>query len=256
VVVGVGRYDTIGLRYARYRRPDPRIAAQIDRVLGAADLVVNVGAGSGSYETGERNYVAVEPSEVMLAQRPMWGASAVRAVAEHLPFARRSFDAATAILTVHHWSDAVAGVGELRRVTRGRVIVLCWDAEHFARTFWLVQDYLPEAIEHEKNLLTYPTLREMLAPCVVEPVLVPYDCTDGFFAAYWRRPEMYLDPDARATISSLALLDGAVVERMATRLRADLRSGAWRHRHGQLLAQDTYDAGYRLIISEPTDDGG
>jgi SAM-dependent methyltransferase len=243
-------YDRIGDAYATHRRPDPRIAAQIDDALGDAKLVLNIGAGTGSYETGDRTYVGVEPSPVMIAQRSAEAGPVVQAVAEHLPFADRSFDASMAILTVHHWTDARAGITELRRVTRRRIIVLTWDAEHFRGKFWLVRDYLPEAAAHEQKLVTMTTLSELLAPCSAEPVLIPHDCTDGFFAAYWRRPEAYLDPRVRASISGLALLDQTAVDRMATALRHDLESGEWDRRHSDLRDQPVYDNGYRLIVAD------
>ena len=245
-------YDRIGSTYARYRRADPRIAAQIDRALAGATTVLDVGAGTGSYETSRRRYVAVEPSRLMLGQRRPDSPPAVQAVAGRLPFPDDAFDAAMAILTVHHWPDAPAGLAELRRVTRGRIVILTWDAEHFANTLWLVRDYLPESALQERPLCTLPAVRSLLGPCQVEPVVVPHDCTDGFFAAYWRRPEVYLDPDARAAISGLALLEPAVVERMVSALREDLSSGAWHRRHSDLLAQDNYDHGYRLVVTDDT----
>lgn len=243
-------YDQIGSTYAAHRGPDPRIFATIDAALGEATTVLDVGAGTGSYELGDRRYVAVEPSRVMLRQHQPGAAPAVQGVAEHLPFANDAFDAAMAILTVHHWPDAARGLTEVRRVSRGPIVVLTWDAEQFADTFWLVRDYLPEAALHELPLITLTRVRELLGPCRVEPVPVPHDCADGFFAAYWRRPERYLDPAVRAAISGLALLDPVVVDRMVTELGADLASGRWHERHGDLLDVDTYDHGYRLVVTE------
>ena len=244
-------YDRIGRRYAAYRRPDERIAAQIEAALGTAKRVLDVGAGTGSYEVGSRMYVAVEPSTVMLGQRARDAGPAVRGAAEQLPFEDRSFDAAMAILTIHHWRDAALGIAEMRRTTDGPIVILTWDAEHFADTFWLVGEYLPEVAMHELPLTTLRRVRDLLGPCRVESVLVPHDCRDGFFAAYWRRPEMYLDEGARASISALALLEPGVVERMVRELRADLDSGRWHQRHRDLLERDEYDAGYRLVVSEP-----
>jgi len=240
-------YDRIGATYDRFRRADPRVARQIHRALGAARRVVNVGAGTGSYEPPD-HCVAVEPSPLMLGRRPPASAPAVRGVAERLPFPDASFDAAMAIFTVHHWADPEAGLAELRRVSTGPVVVLSWDAGHFADDFWLVRDYLPEASAADRDLPTVSAIARSLGPCRVEPVPVPHDCTDGFSAGYWRRPEMYLEPDARAAISNLALLDPAVVERMATELSSDLASGAWRERNNELLELEELDCGYRLII--------
>ena len=111
-------YNRIGDRYALRRQPDPRIAARILEGLGAATSVVNVSAGTGSYEPTDRRVVAVEPSEVMIRQRPAHAAPVVRAVAEALPFRDDEFDAALAVLTIHHWTDLARGLAELRRVTR------------------------------------------------------------------------------------------------------------------------------------------
>jgi ubiquinone/menaquinone biosynthesis C-methylase UbiE len=137
-------YDTIGRNYARHRQPDPRIASQIDAALGDARLVLNVGAGTGSYEAGDRRVVAVEPSTIMLAQRLSSAAPAVRAVAGELPFSDASFDAAMAIFTVHHWPHPVAGLAELCRVADGIVILTFDPAIHAGH--WLYEDYLPEAV--------------------------------------------------------------------------------------------------------------
>lgn len=243
-------YDRIGSTYGEHRRPDPRVAAAIEGALGSAMTVLDVGAGTGSYELGDRHYVAVEPSQLMLAQRAPDAAPAVQGVAERLPFPDDTFDAAIAILTVHHWTDAAAGLAEVRRVTRGPIVVLTWDAEQLADTFWLVREYLPESALQELPLVTLTAVRLLLGPCRVEPVSVPHDCTDGFFAAYWRRPERYLDPGVRAAISGLALLDPTVVDRMVTELGDDLASGRWHERHADLLELDTYDHGYRLVIAD------
>ncbi|MHB8464108.1 MAG: class I SAM-dependent methyltransferase [Acidimicrobiales bacterium] len=241
-------YDRIGATYAKYRRPDPRIAMQLDRALGDAKTVLNVGAGTGSYELAGRRWVAVEPSDVMLAQRGPDASPTVKGIAEHLPFADKTFDAATAIFTVHHWTDAAAGLAELRRVTRGPMVVLTWDVE-LSADYWLLREYAPEAQSDAESLVCAAETLALLGDARVEVVAVPHDCTDGFFACYWRRPEMYLDPDARAAISGLALLPPEIHTRLERALRADLESGAWRARHADLLGQDSYDAGYRLVIS-------
>ena len=240
-------YETIGQGYARRRVPDPRIAAQIWRALGAARRICNVGAGAGSYEPPDREVTAVEPSPAMIAQRRS-RRRVVRARAEALPFADRSFDAATAFLTLHHWQDLAGGLAELRRVAPLRV-VFTFDPERQI-DLWLVRDYLP-AIQ-ELELIRSPTiaqLAELLGGAEVSPVLVPWDCSDGFQAAYWRRPERYLDPEVRASISTLALLPQAMVDDAMTRLAADLASGAWAARNAELLARDEMDYAYRLLVS-------
>jgi SAM-dependent methyltransferase len=241
-------YDRIGTTYRQYRRADPRLAHQIHRALGKASRVVNIGAGTGSYEPAA-TIVAVEPSRRMLDQRPPDSAPGVQAVAEHLPFADGTFDAAMAIFTVHHWTDPRAGLAQARRVTAGPLVVLTWDAQYFADHFWLVRDYLPEVSQADRAIPALSQTARLLQPCRIEVVPVPHDCTDGFSAAYWRRPEMYLDPGARAAISNLALLDPAVQDRMAAALSSDLASGRWYERNAELLELDELDCGYRLIVT-------
>jgi SAM-dependent methyltransferase len=239
-------YDRIGVGYAAYRRPDPRIASVIEDALGDAASVVNVGAGTGSYEPAGRTVLAVEPSAEMVRQRAASAAPAARATAERLPLRDRSVDAAMAVLTIHHWSDWRRGLAEMRRIARDRVVVLTWEPEHAG--FWLVQDYFPEIPAHDRD--TFPALDEVagfLGTGDVRPVPVPADCSDGFLGAYWRRPEMYLDAGARAAISGFARL-GDLDTKLA-RLRADLADGAWERRHGHLRALDTVDLGYRLIVA-------
>jgi SAM-dependent methyltransferase len=242
------RYDAIGATYARTRRPDPRIAARIDAALGDAVTVVNVGAGTGSYEPRDRRVVAVEPSLTMIRQRPRDAAPAVVGRAEELPLADGSVDAALAILTVHHWGDARRGLAELRRVARDRVVVLTWDVT-FTGRFWLFE-YFPGIAAFD--LPRFPPLElyeQELGPLEVAPVPVPHDCTDGFLAAFWRRPEGYLDPAVQANMSGFAVLPRAEVEAGSAALAADLASGAWAERHGDLLALDELDAGYRLLVT-------
>jgi len=241
-------YDRIGRRYAQRRRPDPRIAARIARALGDARTVVNVGAGTGSYEPEDRHVVAVEPSEVMIAQRPREAAPVVRAVAEALPFSNNQFDAALAVLTVHHWTDPKRGVAELRRVAR-RQVIFTWDPAHLA-PFWFTRDYLPDAVALDAGFTTLRATVALLGAATVEPIPVPHDCHDGFFAAYWRRPEAYLDPDVRAGISGFGILDENVVEHALKLLADDLESGEWYRRNDHLLGLDELDLGYRLVVAQ------
>ena len=237
-------YDTIGRGYADFRRPDPRIAAQIHAALGDARTVVNVGAGTGSYEPTDRTVVAVEPSEVMLAQRR--GGTVVRAVAEALPFPDRAFDAAMAILTVHHWTDPWAGLAELRRVAPRRV-VFATDEDVIWR-YWFLRDYVGELFgTYEEPPVG--RIAEAVGADRVEVIPVPVGCTDGFFAAYWKRPEAYLDAGVRAAISPLARMDPAALEEPLGRLADDIRTGAWAERNAELADLETFDAGYRLLIS-------
>lgn len=240
-------YDDIGRSYSGHRRPDPRIARVINAALGDAQSVVNVGAGTGSYEPTDRAVVAVEPSSVMIAQRPANAAPVVRGSADHLPFADGAFEAALAILTVHHWSDRRAGLAEMRRVARGQVVVLTWDPEHPG--FWLVRDYFPDIIELDRSI--FPTLAELeavLGHVEVSAVPIPHDCVDGFLGAYWRRPVAYLDEGVRAGISTFARIKD--VAPRIERLRAELEDGRWSMKNAELLGLEQLDVGYRLVVSD------
>lgn len=247
-------YDRIGRTYRRHRRAEPSIVALIDRALAGARTVVDVGSGSGSYGPAGRAVVAVEPSTVMIAQRTAGAAPVVRAVAEALPFPAASFDAAVSVFSVHHWSDPRAGIDELKRVAATQ-IVLTWDAAVQAEAFWLMADYLPEVAELSAGSVDLGPVVELLSPTAIWPVPVPADCRDGFFGAYWKRPETYLDPSARASISAFALLDPGVVEGAMRRLATDLGSGSWHRRYEHLLGFDEIDLGYRLAIRRPTEAG-
>lgn len=246
------RYETIGVGYARRRRPDPRVAAQIHGHLGSPAErrhVLNVGAGAGSYEPEDRRVTAVEPSPRMIAQRPPTVTrEVVRAVGGALPFPDGTFDAATALLTVHHWPDPFAGLAEVRRVTTGPVVVFTFDYAVHAEQ-WLVADYFPEMLAFDTDLPTPAALAEALGGGTVEVVPIPVDCLDGFMHAWWRRPEAYLEPDVRAAISGLARLPDTVILPAVERLRADLASGAWAERHADLLDRTELDGGYRLVVS-------
>jgi SAM-dependent methyltransferase len=240
-------YDDIGTTYARTRRTDPRIAAAIRSALGDdVRTVVNVGAGAGSYEFADLDTTAVEPSATMIAQRAADAAPVVQAGAEALPFADGAFDAATAILSDHHWPNRLKGLRELRRVAR-RAVVLTFD-QSCSEEVWLPRDYLPGF--RRLPALPFDAIVAALGASAVVPVPVPRDCQDGFMFAFWRRPEAYLDPLVRAGISVFSQLDAAEVEEMTRRLSADLASGAWRARNEAILDQEALDCGYRLLIAE------
>jgi SAM-dependent methyltransferase len=245
------RYDTLGVGYTAVRQEDPRLAARIRAALGDARSVLNVGAGAGSYEPGDLDVIAVEPSAVMRAQRPPGAPPVVDACAEQLPFEDDSFDAAMAILSDHHWDDHARGLAELRRVARRRVVLFNAEPQMVAES-WLVRDYLhgfaglvPPEYSLEQTL-------DALGGGRIEPVPIPHDCRDGFMHAYWRRPHAYLDPRVRAGISVFGMLDPAEVDDMLARLVADLDSGEWERRNGVLLELDELDLGYRLLIAELT----
>lgn len=239
-------YDTIGATYAVTRRTDPRIAAQIRTALGDVRTVVNVGAGAGSYEPPDLQVLAVEPSAVMRSQRRPDAAPCVSATAESLPFEDRSFDAAMAVATIHHWQDPIAGLREMRRVAR-RVVAFTFDLDGLCQ-FWLTRDYLPELVGLVVGL---PSLAEM-ADAIgarIEPVLIPWDCADGFPEAYWRRPETYLDDSVRRGMSLWARVGPGIEQRAVGSLRDDLASGRWAERNRDLFDLDAADLGLRLLIA-------
>jgi SAM-dependent methyltransferase len=242
------RYDTIGRTYTATRRPDPRVEARLRAALGGATRVLNIGAGAGSYEAAGPVVAAVEPSPVMIAQRGPGAAPAAQGVAEHLPFRDGAFDAALMIFTIHHWTDWRAGIAEARRVA-GRAVILTWDPE-VQGAFWFTNEYLPEATTDEKIAgQTLSEVADLLGGASIEPMPIPADCVDGFFACFWARPEAYLDPVVRAGISCCALLDQKMVEERMARLADDLASGAWDERHPGLRERPELDVGYRLVVS-------
>lgn len=248
-------YDTIGRGYATTRQEEPRIAAAIGAALGDAGSVVNVGAGAGSYEPRDREVAAVEPSRVMIDQRPAHAVRAIQARAEELPFSDDSFDAAMAIFSDHHWRDRRAGLRELRRVARRRVLLFNADPAEADR-FWMTRDYLPEFVAlipgRQRSAGGWQDELAELLPGELrsERVPIPHDCRDGFYAAWWRRPSAYLDPAVRAGISFFAALPDAEVKAAMARLEADLDSGAWERRHADLLTLNELDLGYKLITVE------
>ena len=249
--MSVTRYDTIGLGYSTTRREDPRLRARLHAALGNARSVVNVGAGTGSYEPRDRYVIAIEPSDVMAAQRPPELAPAMRARAEELPLRDDAVDAAMAIVTVHHWDDGQRrGVGELRRVARGPVVILTFDPSVFAR-MWLIRDYLPEIAELDRRTFPAPVqLAEWLGGDVtIESIPIAADTPDWMLGSFWAHPERVLDESARNATSGFARLPPGVVARCATAVTDDLASGAWDQRHGHLRALDELDVGLRLITA-------
>jgi SAM-dependent methyltransferase len=236
-------YDLIGSGYRQYRRPDPRIAAVITEALGDARAIVNVGAGAGSYEPESRMVVAVELSATMIHQRPLGAAPAVQASAMNLPFSDNTFDAAMAVLTLHHWPDRGRGLEEMRRVVKGPRVIVTWEPP--PTPFWLTDEYFPQILEEDRRL--FPAwFRDPHFQASVRPLLVPGDCTDGFLCAYWQRPAMYLDPGARQAISSFSR--DYNFSPGLERLRSDLADGSWQRRHGHLINMKELDLGYRLVV--------
>lgn len=240
-------YESIGRSYARTRQPDPRIASAIRSALGDATSVINIGAGAGSYEPTDIDLLAVEPSATMIAQRPSDAAPAVHGTAEQLPAADQSFDAALAILTIHHWKDRPTAFEEIRRVVRKRAVFFTWLP---GAPFWLY-DYFPGMRSLDEARIPPLGEYERLGPLTSMVVPIPHDCLDGFAAAYWRRPDAYLDPTVRANISTLALLQPDEVDAGVTQLASDLASGQWLQRHGAVMEKREIDFGYRIIRAEP-----
>ncbi len=247
-------YEVDGSGYALRRRADPRIAAMIRDGLGTARSMVNVGAGAGSYEPPTLEVIAVEPSATMRSQRPRDAPPAIDAVAEDLPFPDGSFDAALAVITVHQWRDPERGLLELRRVSRGRVVIVTFDGDALD-AFWLAH-YVPELIEAERR--RYPAIdriRTVLGgSSTVVPVPVPIDCTDGFTEAYYARPERFLERQVRASQSAWGFVTEATAGRAVDRLRSDLETGAWDRRWGHLRHQPRFQGSLRLVLAEPAGD--
>lgn len=245
-------YDRVGRAYAATRHTDPCIAAAIQAPLATMTSVVNVGAGAGSYEPAQTT-VAVEPSAVMIAQRPPGAAPAIRASAEAIPLPDGAADAAMAVLTVHHWSDLEAGIAELRRIARRRIVIFTFDPD-LNGNYWLLREYLPQLVESDPGAAV-PLNRLVAAlggrqATTVTPVPIPHDCTDGFVAAFWRRPAAYLDPAVRAGMSLFTTAQPDIVTAGLDHLARDLDSGAWQHRHADLLDLTELDVGYRLLTTD------
>jgi SAM-dependent methyltransferase len=243
-------YDRIGPGYAKTRRADPRIAARIDAALGDARTVLNVGAGAGSYEPADRQVTAVEPSAEMIAQRPAGSAPVVQASAEELPFAGDSFDAAMAVLTVHHWADAAAGLNEMRRVTRQRLLIVAFDPAALT-DLWITHDYFPEMLGLKRRSSgSGEELARALPGASSVQIPVPRDCSDHFFAALWARPEMLLDEEVVRPMWVWQSISEKARREGRERLAADLDSGAWDERYGHLRETAELDVGLRLVVAE------
>jgi SAM-dependent methyltransferase len=248
---GDADYGTIGPGYARFRRPDPRIASVIHAALGAARTVLNIGAGAGSYEPTDRDVTAVEPSAAMRAQRPAHLPRAIDAVAQKLPFADKSFDAAMTTFSVHQWPDLAAGLKEIRRVTRGPIAILTGDPEALDR-FWLV-DYAPEVIATEAR--RYPPVAAFKAALdgvwEISNVAIPLDCRDGFNEAYYGRPHMLLDPAARQACSAWSFVAPEAIARFEHDLKRDLDNGSWDKKYGGRRVQRSFHGSLVLLVSRP-----
>lgn len=247
----VTRYDTIGVSYSQTRREDPRFRAQIHAALADARTVVNVGAGTGAYEPRDRHVIAIEPSDVMAAQRARDRVPAIRASAGSIPLRDRSVDAAMAVLSVHHWDEErEQGVRELRRVARGAVVIMTYDAT-VSGAMWLMADYLPEVAT--LDLRTFPPLEELAewlgGDVRINEMPIPCDTPDWMLGSFWAHPERVLDASARAATSGFARLSTNVVDRVVSDVSRDLASGVWDDRYGHLRRLEALDVGLRLVVA-------
>lgn len=243
-------YDRIGGGYGMHRRGDPRIAARIDDALGDARSVLNVGAGTGSYELADREVTAVEPSAEMIAQRPAGAAPVVQAGAESLPFDDDSFDATMAVLTAHHWTDLRGGLNEMVRVARQRVVIVAFDSEAL-EDLWIAADYFPEMLKLKRRSgASSHDLMTMLSAATSTSLPVPRDCADHFFAALWARPELLFDEEIVRPMWVWQSISEESRQAGRERLAADLKSGAWERRYGHLRRMDELDVGLRLVVSK------
>ncbi|MGD0198414.1 MAG: methyltransferase domain-containing protein [Solirubrobacteraceae bacterium] len=245
------RYDAIGRDYARTRRADPRLAERIECALGDARSVLNVGAGAGSYEPRDRYVVAVEPSDVMAAQRPRELAPAIRCSAGAIPLRDDSVDGAMAVLSIHHWDDEQqAGVLEMRRIARDAVVIVTYDPLASGE-MWLMRDYLPEVADLDRRIFPAPQLivAWLGGNATVDVLPIPSDTPDWMLGSFWAHPERVLDPAARAATSGLARMAPATVDRVVAAVADDLESGAWDERYGDLRELEEYDVGLRLIVA-------
>ena len=245
------RYETIGGTYARTRRTEPAIAAEIRRALDDALSVVNVGAGAGSYEPEDIEVIAIEPSATMAAQRPP-ERPAIIASAEALPLADDSADAAMAMLTIHHWADLAAGLAEMRRVARDRVVIVSLEPSVMARSW--VREYAPALLEFDRELPPAEDVAALIGGRTeIRTVMIPADCRDIFIETSLGRPELLLDDVVRANCSGFARMDDEAEAEAIARLAADLDSGEWDRRFGRFREMDEFDGGLRLILARPVD---
>ena len=240
-------YDDIGTTYSVTRCTDPKIAQQIYAELQGATRIVNIGAGTGSYEPEDIALVAVEPSAKMIAQRKIGAHSVEQAFAEKLPFEHNSFSHAMTVLSMHHWADRARAFREINRVATEKFVALTWDPN--AEPFWLTRDYFPEIHEMDKQI--FPDLDELQAhfdEVNMRPLLIPSDCQDGFFAAFWKRPAAYLNSTVRQSMSPFAKIKE--LSAGLQRLEEDLASGVWAKNNQAILNASFLDVGYRVVSAK------
>jgi SAM-dependent methyltransferase len=241
-------YSRHGQGYSSRRRTDPRIAARVHQALGDARTVLNVGAGAGSYEPEDRYVLAIEPSATMRAQRPKHLVPAIHGVAEQLPLDDQSVDASMALVTVHQWRDLEKGLSELRRVTRGPIVVLTFDGDALDR-YWLAQ-YAPELISVERR--RYPAIDRIAkglgGTSEVHVIPIPIECVDGFTEAYYARPEAFLEDEVRRSQSAWSFVPEEAQSRFVSTLKDELNSGVWDQKHGAWRKKPYFEGSLRLIV--------
>lgn len=256
-------YESIGEGYSLHREADPRIVQELVRLLGLSKgtEILDIGAGTGNYSCALARLgycmVAIEPSATMRKQaKEVRGVRWVTASAERLPLADGRAEGAICVLAIHHFANVRAALSEMRRVVRsGPIVILTFDPRAGQR-FWF-EDYFPELWSEAHT--AFPPLQELVtlveettgSDVEVFSFRLPSDLQDKFAAAGWRRPWMYLDEGIRGSISAFSLAEWRVVEKGIERLARDLRSGAWRAKHGRVLGLEDFDAGYRFLKISP-----
>lgn len=251
-------YDSIGKKYATSRVPDSRIVnAVIDLLdLPEGSTIADIGAGTGGYSLALANQgfsvYAVEPSSVMRSQavehpQVKWFSG----YAEALPLPDKSVDAVVSILTIHHFYHLEKAFQEMQRIVRNGAIVLLTFDIRLAEKIWLY-DYFPWLWEDALRFLAIAEITNLIQSNTrryVEtfPLMLPDDLSDLFAAAAWKRPEMYLNRDIRAGISSFALADESLVEQGVKSLTADLNSHQWDSKYGEIRKLTEIDVGYRFL---------
>ena len=239
-------YDEIGIHYSVTRCTDPQIAEQLYPKLAGAKRIVNIGAGTGSYEPENVDLVAVEPSAEMISQRKPTAYPVKQASAEKLPLEDNSFSHVMTILSMHHWKDRPRAFSEINRIATEKFIAITWDPE--SEPFWLTRDYFPEIYEMDKAI--FPKLdqfEKFFDDVEISTLQIPHDCQDGFFAAFWRRPAAYLSSQVRQATSPFSKVKN--LEASLQRLEADLKNGAWAEKNQVIIDAASLDAGYRLITA-------
>jgi SAM-dependent methyltransferase len=237
-------YDAIGINYSVTRCTDPKIAKQLYAEFQGATRIVNIGAGTGSYEPDNVELVAVEPSSEMISQRKPGSHRVEKASAEKLPFDDGSFSHAITVNSMHHWKDRALAFSEINRVATERFVAITWDPS--SEPFWLTRDYFPEIYEMDKRI--FPDMKEFdgyFDQVKVRPLQIPSDCQDGLLAAFWKRPEAYLSSKVRQSISPFAKIEN--LSEGLRKLEDDLATGAWAKNNHAILSQSSLDVGYKII---------